>query len=52
MWFLEINNFKVAFFYLLQITIKTFFSEICFSKVSILPCFEISVKGVKTVCRL
>ena len=31
---------------------KTFFSEIHFSKVSILPSFEISITGLKTVRRL
>ena len=49
MFLLEINIFKVAFFYLLQIKVKTFFSEVYFSKVSILPSFEISIAGLETV---
>ena len=51
--FLEINIFRVTLFYfLLQIKVKTFFSEIYFSKVSILPSFEIFITGLKTVWRL
>ena len=53
MFFLEINIFKVAFFdFLPQIKVKTFFSEIYFSKLSILPSFENAITGLKTVWTL
>ena len=52
-FFLEINIFKVVFFnFLLQIKVTTFFSEIYFSKLSILLSFENAIKGIKTVWRL
>ena len=42
----------VLFYFLLQIKGKPFFLEIDFSEVSILPSFEISITGLKTVWRL
>ena len=52
MFLLEIDIFRVAFFYQLQIKVKSFFSEIYSSKANILPSFEISITGLKTVCKL
>ena len=52
--FLEINFFRVTFllFFAPNKSEDLFFSEIYFSKVSILPSFEISMSGLKTVWRL
>ena len=52
MFLLEINVFRMVFSYPLQIKAKTFVLEIHFSKMSILPIFEISITEPKTVWRL